>query len=136
MWLTNIHSAADLKGKRIAITRLGGVTEVAASLALEKLDLRPNDISYFQVGADSQKIQAVQSGAVAATVLAPPALFTATTTGLKVLADLGELGVKYPTATIATTNAYLTQNRTTAKRRQKEMASRRHKCSREKKMKS
>src|SRR5215467_13227642 len=33
----DIRSVADLKGKRMAITRLGGVTEVAASLALQKL---------------------------------------------------------------------------------------------------
>ncbi len=106
----DVRSVADLKGKRIAITRLGGVTEVAASLALEKLGLGSKDMSYFQVGADSQKILATQSGSVAATVLAPPGVFTATAAGLKVLADLGDLGVKYPTATMATTNAYLAQN--------------------------
>jgi NitT/TauT family transport system substrate-binding protein len=106
----DVRSVSDLKGKRIAITRLGGVTEVAASLALEKLGLGAKDMSYFQVGADSQKILAAQSGSVAATVLAPPGLFTATAAGLKVLADLSDLGVKYPTATMATTNAYLSQN--------------------------
>src|SRR5262252_1096501 len=101
----DIRSVADLKRKRMAITRLGGVTEVAASLALQKLGLSSKDMLYFQVGADVQKILAVQSGTVAATVLSPPALFTAITAGLKVLADLGDLGVKYPTATVATTNS-------------------------------
>lgn len=105
-----IRSVADLKGKRIAITRLGGVTEVAASLALQKLGLGSKDMLYFQVGADVQKIMAVQSGSVAATVLSPPALFAATAAGLKVLADLGDLGVKYPTATVAATNSYLAQD--------------------------
>ena len=105
-----IRSVADLKGKRMAITRLGGVTEVAANLALQKLGLGSKDMLYFQVGADEQRILAVQSGTVAATVLSPPALFTALAAGLKVMADLGDLGVKYPTATVATTNSYLAQN--------------------------
>jgi ABC-type nitrate/sulfonate/bicarbonate transport system substrate-binding protein len=111
-----IRSVADLKGKRMAITRLGGVTEVAANLALQKLGLGSKDMLYFQVGADVQKILAVQSGTVAATVLSPPALFTALAAGLKVLADLGDLGVKYPTATVATTNSYLAQNSAAVKK--------------------
>lgn len=107
----DIHSPADLKGKRIAITRLGGITEVAALLAFEKLGLGPKDMTFVQAGPDSQRIPAVRSGAVAATIIAPPGLFAATALGLKVLADLGDIGVKYPTSTMITTRSYLAQNR-------------------------
>ena len=111
----DIHSPAELKGKRIAIARLGGITEVAALLAFEKLGLGPKDMTFVQAGPDSQRIPAVRSGAVAATIIAPPGLFAATSLGLKVLADLGDLGVKYPTSTMITTRSYLAQNRAIVK---------------------
>ncbi len=112
----DIRSPADLKGKRLAITRLGGITEMAALLAFEKLGLGPKDMTFVQTGSDSQRILAVRSGAVAATVIAPPALFTALSLGLKPLADVGDLGAKYPTSTIAVTGSYLAQNRAAVKR--------------------
>ncbi|HEY1374935.1 MAG TPA: ABC transporter substrate-binding protein [Candidatus Binatia bacterium] len=111
----DIASAADLKGKRIAITRLGGITEVAAQLAFEKLGLGPKDMTLVQAGPDSQRLAAVRSGGVAATIIAPPGLFAATAMGIKVLVDLGDLGVKYPTSTMITTRGYLTQNRAAVK---------------------
>lgn len=112
----DIRSPAELKGKRIAITRLGGITEVAALLAFEKLGLGPKDMTFVQAGPDSQRIPAVQSGAAAATIIAPPGLFAATSLGLKVLADLGDLGVKYPTSTMVCTRSYLVQNRSAVKK--------------------
>ena len=107
----DIRSPADLKGKRLAIARLGGITEVAALLAFEKLGLAAKDMTLVQAGPDSQRVFAVHSGAVAATIIAPPGLFSATSLGLKVLVDLGDLGVKYPTSVMATNGSYLVQNR-------------------------
>ena len=111
----DIRSPADLKGKRLAIARLGGITEVAALLAFEKLGLAPKDMTLVQAGPDSQRVFAVHSGAVAATIIAPPGLFSATSLGLKVLVDLGDLGVKYPTSVMATIASYLAQNRAAVK---------------------
>ena len=111
----DIRSPADLKGKRLAIARLGGITEVAALLAFEKLGLGPKDMTLVQAGPDSQRVFAVHSGAVAATIIAPPGLFSATSLGLKVLVDLGDLGVKYPTSVMATNGSYLAQNRAAVK---------------------
>ena len=92
-----IRSAADLKGKRMGVASLGGITEVAGRLALEKLGLGPKDMVFFVAGSDSTRIAAVRSKAVAASIIAPPNLFVAMDMGLRVLADLGDLGVKYPT---------------------------------------
>ena len=111
----SIRSAVDLKGKSVAISRLGGITEVASNLAFEKLGLAAKDVTFIQAGPDPQRIAAVRSGAVAATVVAPPGLFAATSLGLKVLADLSDLGVKYPTGVIVTTRPFLSQNRGIAK---------------------
>ena len=111
-----IRSPADLKGKRIAISRFGGVTELAVKLALEKWGLSSKDITMIQAGPDAQRIPAVQTGAVAASVLAPPGLFAATSLGLKVLADLGDFDAKYPTSVIFAMRSYMTQNRSAVKK--------------------
>jgi len=113
---SNIRSATELKGKRLAITRLGGITEFAAKLAFEKLGLGPKDMTLIQAGPDAQRIAAVQSGAVTAAILAPPGLFAATSLGLKNLADLGELDVKYPMGVMIATRSYVVQHRDTVKR--------------------
>ena len=112
----DIRSAADLKGKRMAVSRLGGITEYAAKLTFEKFGLGPKEMTLIQAGPDAQRIAAVQSGSVAATVLAPPGLYAATSLGLKVMADLGDLGIKYPSAVMVARRSYLAQNRQTAKR--------------------
>ena len=112
----SIRSPGDLKGKRIAISRLGGIEEVAVRLAMEKLALGPRDVTFVQTGPDTLRIAAVQSGAAAATALAPPALFAATSLGLPILADLGSLGIKYPASVVGARRAYLIQERPAAKK--------------------
>lgn len=112
----DIHSAADLKGKKMAVSALGGITEFAARLTFEKLGLGQKDMTLIQAGPDGQRIAALQSGAVVATVLAPPGLFAATSLGFKVMADLGDLGVKYPSAVMVARRSYVTQNRATVKK--------------------
>ncbi|MBI4528671.1 MAG: NrtA/SsuA/CpmA family ABC transporter substrate-binding protein [Deltaproteobacteria bacterium] len=112
----DIHSAAELKGKTIAITRLGGITEIAARLSFEKLGLGPKDMTFIQAGPDAQRILAVQTGAVAATLVAPPALFKATALGLKVLVNLADVGIKYPVGVISARRSYIVKNRPLVKR--------------------
>ncbi len=111
-----IRSAADLKGKRAAVSRIGGIEEVAIRSAMDKLGLGPKDMTFIQAGPDALRMAAVQSGAASAAALAPPALFAAAARGLTVLADLGALGVKYPTSVIAARRAYVAQDRPAAKR--------------------
>jgi len=111
----SIRSAADLKGKRVAITRFGGITEVAARLAFDKLGLNPKEVTMIQSGPDGLRLAAVQSGTVAGTLIGPPALFGAVSQGLKVMVDLAD-GAPYPMGTIITSRAYQAQNRALTKR--------------------
>jgi NitT/TauT family transport system substrate-binding protein len=111
-----IRSAADLKGKRAAVSRVGGIEEAAIRAAMEKLGLGPKDLTFVQAGPDALRIAALQSGAAVAAALAPPALFAATGRGLTILADLGALGVKYPTSVIVARRAYVAQDRPAAKK--------------------
>ena len=111
----SIRSPADLRGKRIAITRFGGITEVAARLALDKLGLTPKDVTMVQSGPDGVRILAVESGSVAGTMIGPPALFSAVAHGLRVMADLAD-SAAYPMGTIVTSRAFQAQNRGLTKR--------------------
>ena len=112
----NVRSAADLKGKRAAVSRIGGIEEVAIRAAMEKLGLGPKDITFIQAGPDALRIAAVEAGSASAAAVAPPALFAAAARGLRIMADLGALGVKYPTSVIAARRATVAQDRATAKR--------------------
>lgn len=112
----SIRSPSDLKGKRVAIARFGGITEVAARLAFDKLGLSPKEVTMMQSGPDGQRLAAVQSGAVAGTVIGPPVLFAAVSQGLKVMLDLADVGVPYPMGTIVTSRSYQAQNRPVTKR--------------------
>jgi NitT/TauT family transport system substrate-binding protein len=112
----DIRTPADLKGKRIAISRFGGITELAVKLAVEKFGLNMKDVTIIQAGPDAQRIPAVATGTVAASVLAPPGLFAATAQGLRVLADLGDLGAKYPTSSFFVMRPYLMENRASLKK--------------------
>ncbi len=112
----SIRSPNDLKGKRVAIARFGGITEVAAKLAFDKLGLSPKEVTMTQTGPDGQRLAAVQSGAVAGTVVGPPVLFAAVSQGLRVMLDLADLGGQYPMGTIVTSRSYQAQNRPLTKR--------------------
>jgi ABC-type nitrate/sulfonate/bicarbonate transport system substrate-binding protein len=112
----SIRSPSDLKGKRVAIARFGGITEVAARLAFDKLGLNPKEVTMMQAGPDGQRLAAVQSGAVAGTLIGPPVLFAAVSQGLKIMLDLADVGVPYPMGTIVTSRSYQAQNRPLTKR--------------------
>ncbi|HEX9144415.1 MAG TPA: ABC transporter substrate-binding protein [Candidatus Binatia bacterium] len=112
----NIHAPAELKGKRIAVSRLGGIEETAARLALDQLGVGARNVTFLQAGPDPVRIAALESGAAQATMLAPPGLFVATGRGLNMLADLGNLKIKYPTSVIPARRPYLAQNRATVKK--------------------
>lgn len=112
----NIHSPAELKGKRIAVSRIGGIEETAARIAMDRLGVGARNVTFLQAGPDPVRIAAIESGAAQATMLAPPGLFAATARGLNMLADLGSLKIKYPTSVIPARRSYLTQDRAVAKK--------------------
>jgi NitT/TauT family transport system substrate-binding protein len=112
----NIHAAAELKGKRFVVSRLGGIEETGARVALDRLGVGARNVSFLQAGPDPLRIAALESGAAQATMLAPPGLFAATSRGLNLLADLGALKIKYPSSVVSGRRSYLIQDRAAAKR--------------------
>jgi NitT/TauT family transport system substrate-binding protein len=69
----DIRTAADLKGKRIGITRPGAVTDMTARIAVEKLGLNPQtDAEFLSMGEMRVLITSLGTSAIQAGVAYPP----------------------------------------------------------------
>jgi NitT/TauT family transport system substrate-binding protein len=107
-----IKSAADLKGKTIGVTRLGGSTDFALDLALKKWGLRRGtDVAVLQTGGMPQLLGAIKSGPIDAGVISPPTNLQAQKLGLRELVDFGDLEISYPNSPLAATQSHLAKNR-------------------------
>jgi NitT/TauT family transport system substrate-binding protein len=112
-----ITSAAELRGKRIGVTRLGGSTDFALDLALKKWGLRRGtDVAVLQTGGMPQLLGAIKGGTIDAGVISPPTNLQAQKFGLKELVDFGDLDILYPNSPLAATQTYVTKNRDLALR--------------------
>lgn len=62
----DVKSAADLKGKKIAISAFGGTSHASVLLGLRALGLTPDDVTIVQIGGESARVAALTSGSVQA----------------------------------------------------------------------
>lgn len=66
-----IRNGADLKGKKIAASRPGTDSDLAARVAVQKLGLAEKDVSFINLGTDSERLTAMKQGVIDATVVNP-----------------------------------------------------------------
>ena len=91
-----IKTAADLKGKKIGVTRLGSDSHTATEFALRKWGLDPErDVNILQLGGQLEILAALQSGIVDAAPLSYPQAARARQMGIGELADIGGMGIAY-----------------------------------------
>lgn len=107
-----IKTPADLKGKRVAVTSIGGGTWVFTMLALQHwgLDPKRDNISIRVVGNDAVRAQALASGAVDGAQVGYAFAANLKQQGLRVLADLSELGVPYQGTAVLARRSLVTQS--------------------------
>src|SRR5437867_7888599 len=107
----NIKTAEQLKGGTVAISRFGSSSDFIARYALPKIGLTPGkDVTIVQIGSTPDRVSAVLTGRVQATVINPPASFVAEKRGMTVLADLPKLGLVYQHTTAVTTRRYVREH--------------------------
>jgi NitT/TauT family transport system substrate-binding protein len=107
-----IKTAADLRGKRIAVTRFGTSTDFAARLFLKNSGLSPEkDTAIVQVGSVPNVLAALKNGTSQAGALSPPAHLQAEKMGFSELADLSKGDIYYPFTYIVVTPALMERNR-------------------------
>ncbi|HLH26207.1 MAG TPA: ABC transporter substrate-binding protein [Chloroflexota bacterium] len=112
-----VHSGADLRGKRVGISRFGSSSDFAARSALQYLGLDPDrDVTILQIGGTAARVGAMQSGSIEAAPEIAPALLTARKLGFNMLVDLAQIGVPYQVGPIATTRTLINENPELARR--------------------
>jgi ABC-type nitrate/sulfonate/bicarbonate transport system substrate-binding protein len=92
-----IKSPADLKGKKIAVTRIGSSSYTATVMLLKKLGLEESkDYTILQLGSTQNRLAALTKGMIQGTTLSAPESVIAKNAGMKVLIsgpEMGKLGV-------------------------------------------
>lgn len=102
-----IRTAADLKGKRLGVVRLGGATDIAARVALERHGLAPHkDVALLQIGGIAEILAGLRGGSIDAGILSPPTMWRAEKLGFHELVDITAIGIAYPNPAIVTRRTY------------------------------
>lgn len=102
---------ADLKGKRVGISRFGSGTDTAIRLVCKRFGLDPTkDIIILQGGTQPTRLQALSAGSLDATLVSPPLDLTAKKQGHTILVNLAELGIAYPQLVIESTDRFNREN--------------------------
>jgi ABC-type nitrate/sulfonate/bicarbonate transport system substrate-binding protein len=91
-----IKQPAQLKGKKIGVTRLGGSTDWALDAALKHWNIERGQITVIQTGGMPEGLAALSVGALDAVILSPPSNFRAAKAGMHELEDVGQLKITFP----------------------------------------
>lgn len=105
-----INSAAALKGKKIAVSRPGTDSDLAARVAVQRLGLAEREVSFVTIGSDTERVTAMKQEVVDATVVTPAAYVAARKLGFHALLDLAELNIPYEAASLITTRTLIREN--------------------------
>jgi ABC-type nitrate/sulfonate/bicarbonate transport system substrate-binding protein len=112
-----ISSMADLRGKTIGINRLGGTPHWVVRYLLRQAGLDPEaDARLIQTGQPPERIAALRSGAIQATIADAPFGMIAEREGLHIIADASELGVVYTQAGLVANREWTRTKRDTARK--------------------
>jgi NitT/TauT family transport system substrate-binding protein len=105
-----IHSLADLRGKRIVQSIAGTDPDVAIQLVLQHENIPFAEVQYVRIetGGDPARLAALQASGAEAVILSPGSFGSAEKTfGLHVVSDIIQLQIPYEQATVAARRAYV-----------------------------
>lgn len=90
----DIHSVADLRGRKLAISRPGEFDNRLVVIFLERHGLVPNvEVTLVPVGAQTDRYNALKAELVDGTSVNPPVNLTARNEGFREIYDIADLGV-------------------------------------------
>ncbi|MBI4528664.1 MAG: ABC transporter substrate-binding protein [Deltaproteobacteria bacterium] len=113
----SISGPADLRGKTIAVTRFGSLTDLLLRPALVKWGLDPKkDVTLIQIGSMSDIATAVSLKKVEAGVISFPSSYHGEKMGLKTLLDFGEVGTEIPATNVVVSRRFSKSHRDTVLR--------------------
>jgi ABC-type nitrate/sulfonate/bicarbonate transport system substrate-binding protein len=87
-----IRSVADLKGKKVGISRYGGTSDLSARLVVRNFGVQPErDAAVLQIGSESGRIAALRAGGVDAVIVPVPANVLLKRQGFNQLSFVGDV---------------------------------------------
>jgi NitT/TauT family transport system substrate-binding protein len=111
-----LRNPADLVGKKLGILNFGGSNDLAVSLAFKEWGIPRSAVNILVSGGVAERLAALTSGAIDATVLSPPETVAAARAGLRILANLSDLNASFPQTLIMVRRSFLASKRDTVKR--------------------
>jgi NitT/TauT family transport system substrate-binding protein len=107
-----IKKPEQLKGKKVAISRLGGASDFSIRYALTHYGLVPDkDVAIIQVGGEPESVLALQNKIVDAAILSEPFATVAARAGASLVSDLSLLNVPYTMHGFGVRKSYIRANR-------------------------
>ena len=115
---TNIKTPADLKGKKITISRFGSGSDIMTRVALRYWKIDPDkDVSFFQSGNTPTRTAALVAGQMDGALVSSTGVAKIVATGCcRVLADLSELPLEFANYGVVVSGGLLKTQRDNVKR--------------------
>lgn len=110
----DIKTAADVKGKTVAISTFGGTSHGSALLLLQGLGLTSKDAVLTQVGGEGTRFAAMKGGSIACAVIGLDNVPTLTAAGMNAVFDLGKAKLQWGRSGLMARTDFLAKNPNTA----------------------
>jgi len=91
----DIKSAAELKGKRLGISRFASSSDFGTRTLLKRLGVDPKEVTILQIGNEAERLAALKSGSIDGSIFNAPFGSVAKKFNFNILADAGALGIAY-----------------------------------------
>ncbi len=111
-----IKRIADLKGKKIGITRVGSSTHTSALFALNSGGLKPSDYQILPLMEVPNIFTALSAGQIDAGVMSPPTNSRAKKAGFVELMNIAKEGPEFVSVAIGTSRSYIKANEDVVRR--------------------
>jgi len=103
-----IKSIDQLKGRRLAVSRFGSASDLAARLILQRYGLTPDkDVTLLQTGGTSTRLSALNKRSIDCTVLTPEFFNVGKKAGFTILVDPTQYDIPFPQLEVIISRAFL-----------------------------
>jgi NitT/TauT family transport system substrate-binding protein len=106
----DFKNVAELKGRRLGISRFGSAADFGVRTLLKKSGLDPRDVTILQIGNEAERLTALRSGAIDGSVFNAPFGAEAKRFNFNILADAAALGIPFFNTGICGSARYLQKN--------------------------
>jgi NitT/TauT family transport system substrate-binding protein len=113
---SEIKRIADLKGKKIGITRVGSSTHTSALYALGSAGLKPSDYQILPLVEVPNIFTALTAGQIDAGVMSPPTNARAKKAGFVELMNIAKEGPEFVSVAVGSSRNYIKANEDTVRR--------------------